>query len=145
MTMSSRLIPFALPESQTFWDGTAEEKLLLQQCSDCYHKYFPPAPVCPNCSSRAVESIQASGRATLYSYVISAKPWPQWGIDGPMSVALVDLEEGPRMLSTIVDCPQTRDALVLDMSLELTFRRFGDDGPNMPCYRPSGRADREAK
>ena len=62
---------------------------------------------------------EASGEASLYSYVISHRPHP--GFEGPYSIAVVELEEGPRMMTNIVGCEQTPEALELDMALTVTF------------------------
>lgn len=77
-----------------------------------------------------------SGRATLYSYVITTSPWPMWGMATPMSVATIALEEGPRLLSTVVNCEQTPAALRIDMPLVATWRKFGD-GPTLLCFVPA--------
>lgn len=131
------LTPFALPETRPYWEAAAAEQLSLQRCQDCGQCYFPPAGICPHCTSRNVAWEIMSGRATLYSYVISASPWSQWGVQGPMSVATVALAEGPRLLSTVVDCEQTPAALQIDMPLIATWRTFGD-GPKLLCFRPAG-------
>ncbi len=65
---------------------------------------------------------EASGNASLYSYVINQRPGP--GFDGPVALAVVELEEGPRMMTNIVDCDQTEEALVLDMPLVATYASF---------------------
>ena len=106
-----RPLPIPTPETQHFWDGCREGKLLLQQCDDCEHIYYPPRPFCPACSSRSVSVLTASGRGTLASYVINHRPHPAFG--EPHSIAIVELEEGPRMATNVVDCPQTPEALVL--------------------------------
>ncbi|MDP6258423.1 MAG: Zn-ribbon domain-containing OB-fold protein [Rhodospirillales bacterium] len=131
---SERLLPRPSPESQHFWDGTKEGELRLQRCGDCGKSYFPPRPFCPFCSSRNVLVYPASGQATLYSYVINHLPTP--GFDGPHAVAVVTLEEGPRMMTNIVDCEQTPDTLVLDMPLEVTFERQNDD-ITLPLFKPA--------
>ena len=135
------LSPFALPETQPYWDAAAQEQLAIQRCGDCARWYFPPAPVCPHCTSRNVAWEAMSGRATLYSYVIAANPWPLWERTGPSSVATIALEEGPRLLSTVVDCEQTPAALAIDMPLVATWRAFGG-GPKLLCFRPAGEAGR---
>ena len=129
------LTPFALPETQPYWDAAALEQLSIQRCQDCGHYYFPPSPVCPRCTSRKVKWEVLSGRATLYSYMITAAPWPLWEMPAPMSVATVALEEGPRLLSTIVDCEQSPTTLKIDMRLVATWRKFGD-GPKLLCFAP---------
>lgn len=127
------LSPFAVPEAADFLAGAAAGVLRLPRCSACDRAFFPPRPFCPECGNRDVEQITASGRATLYSYVISHMPTP--GFEPPFAIAVVALEEGPRMMTNIVDSPQTPEALVLDMALEVTFEPRG--GVSMPCFRPA--------
>lgn len=129
------LAPVVLPETKPYWAAAAAGRLEIQRCVACATCYFPPAPICPHCTSRHVAWEQMSGRATLYSYVITASPWPQWNHSGPMSVATIALEEGPRLISTIVDCEQTPAALRIDMPLVATWRAFGD-GPKLLCFAP---------
>ena len=76
----------------------------------------------------------ASGRATLYSYVINQRPPPAF--DGPVAVAVVELAEGPRMMTNIIDTPQTEEALILDMALEVVFE-FQSDEISLPMFRPT--------
>lgn len=130
----SRSKPVATPETQHFWDGTQQHKLLLQQCESCNATYFPPRPFCPHCSERRVRVLPASGRATLYSYVISHRRAP--GFEPPFSIAVVTLEEGPRLMTNVVGCPQTPEALVLDMPLEVVFEKL-DDTITLPLFRPA--------
>ncbi len=100
--------------------------------------YFPPSPVCPSCTSRDIEWFTASGDATLYSYVIHSRPSKLWNVDGPMSVALVALAEGPMVVSTVIGCPQTPEALVLDMALKATFTPFEE--AQVLAFLPAGSA-----
>ena len=129
-----RPLPQPTPETQEFWDGTKEGELRLQRCSNCGHVYFPPRPVCPACSSRDVGTFAASGNGSLLSYVINYRQHPSF--PGPYAIALVKLDEGPTMMSNIVDCEQTPEALVLDMPLEVTFEDNGDVA--IPLFRPKG-------
>jgi uncharacterized OB-fold protein len=135
MPQASRPVPRPTPETQHFWDGTRAGELRLQRCDECQHTYFPPRPFCPLCSSRSVSVIKASGRGRLFSYVINQRPHPAW--DAPYSIAIVELDEGPRMMSNVVGCPQTPDALVLDMPLEVTFEPISDE-ISLPLFRPVG-------
>ena len=130
----SRPRPKPTPETQHFWDGTQEGELRLQRCRDCAASYFPPRPFCPHCSSQNIEVFVASGRARLYSYVISHRPAP--GFEAPYAIAVVELEEGPRMMTNLVDTPQTPEALVLDMRLEVVFEAVGDE-LSLPLFRPA--------
>jgi uncharacterized OB-fold protein len=132
-----RALPKPTPETQHFWDGCNAGELRLQRCRDCAHSYFPPRFFCPNCASRDVEVYPASGRATLYSYVINHRPRPDMGAE-PHSIAVVTLAEGPRMMTNVVGCPQTPEALVLDMPLQVTFEKQ-TDAITLPFFKPAER------
>ncbi len=130
-----RALPIPTPETQHFWDGCKVGELRLQRCEECAKTYFPPRPFCPGCGSRQVAIFKASGRASLYSYVINHRPRPDMGTT-PHSIAVVTLEEGPRMMTNIVGCPQTPQALHLDMPVVVTFETFGEIV--LPLFTPVG-------
>lgn len=134
MADDQRPRPQPTPETQHFWEGTKAGELRLQKCGDCAKVYFPPRPFCPGCSSRNVAIMTASGRASLHSYVIHHRKVP--GFTPPYAIAVVELAEGPRMMTNIVDCPQTPEALVLDMALEVTYHKM-DDEISLPLFRPA--------
>jgi uncharacterized protein len=134
MADPKRARPQPTPETAHFWDGTRAGELRLQRCDACRHIYFPPRPFCPACASRGVTVFAASGRAKLYSYVISHRAAP--GFTAPYSIAVVELEEGPRMMTNIVHCPQTPEALQLDMPVEVVFEAL-DDTISLPHFRPT--------
>ncbi|PKQ04725.1 MAG: DNA-binding protein [Alphaproteobacteria bacterium HGW-Alphaproteobacteria-11] len=131
----NRPLPLPTPETRHFWEGTRDGELRLQRCTACKESYFPPRPFCPACGSRAVEVYKASGKATLYSYIVNHRPRPDFGTE-PHSIAVVTLAEGPRMMTNIVDCPQTPEALTLDMPLEVTFEKASDE-ISLPKFRPA--------
>jgi uncharacterized OB-fold protein len=135
MAKGERFVPAATPETQHFWDAARQGRLVLQKCRQCNHTYFPPRPFCSQCSSRDVAPREASGRARLYSYVISHRAAP--GFDAPYAIAVVELEEGPRMMTNIVNVPQTPEALVLDMPLRVTFKSLSDE-ISLPLFEPVG-------
>jgi len=134
MAETKRPLPKPTPETAHFWEGTLAGELRLQRCDDCAHVYFPPRPFCPACSSRSVSVFAASGRGVLDSYVISHRPHPAF--DGPYSIALVRLEEGPRLMTNIVGCEQTPDALVLDMPVRVTFETASETIA-LPLFEPA--------
>jgi uncharacterized protein len=134
---SGRVLPTPTPETEHFWEGTRNSELRLQRCSQCDQAYFPPRPFCPQCGSRDTNVFKASGRGTLYSFIISARPMP--GFTPPYAIAVVALEEGPRLMTNIVGCPQTPEALQLDMPLEVAFEKQ-DDSITLPVFRPVGGA-----
>ena len=87
-------------------------------------------------SASRSSGFDASGDATLYSYVIHHRPLPQWETEGPRSVAIVELAEGPRLISSVVGCDQTPEALKLDMPLQAVFVPFDDI--TVLCFEPKG-------
>jgi uncharacterized OB-fold protein len=137
MAEPRRPLPRPTPETRHFWDGTRQGELRLQRCRACAQVYFPPRPFCPACASRSVAAFAASGRGTLHSYVINHRAAPDSFFEAPYAIAVVSLEEGPRMLSNIVGVPQTPEALQLDMPLEVVFEPVDDD-ITVPLFRPAG-------
>lgn len=129
-----RMVPVPTPETRHFWDGTRAGELRLQRCTPCGRSYFPPRPFCPECGDRDVRVYAASGRGTLHSYVIHHRDAP--GFTAPYSIAVVKLEEGPQLMTNIVGCAQTPEALVLDMPVEVTFEPVSDD-ISLPLFRPA--------
>jgi hypothetical protein len=107
----------------------------MQRCVDCGIPYFYPRPICPSCGSGNVEWFTASGDATLYSYVINHRPAPGFEDEAPYAIAVVQLAEGPRMMTSLVGVPATPEALVLDMPLRVAFERRGDIA--LPVFTPA--------
>ena len=85
----AKALPEPTPETQPFWDGCARGELVIQRCLDCGKPYFYPRPVCPECGSTNVEWFTASGRATLYSYVINHRPARGFEDEAPYAIAVV--------------------------------------------------------
>jgi uncharacterized protein len=133
-----KAIPRPTPETRPFWDGTAAGELRIQRCLACARHYFYPRPSCPHCGSGEVEWVTASGRARLYSYVISHRPAPGFADDGPYAIAVVELEEGVRMMTNIVRTEITPANLVLDMPLRVVFEPRGD--MVLPLFAPEDAA-----
>ena len=133
--MTRPIVPAPNFETQAFWDGCGRGQLLLQKCSDCGAFRHPPAPICPECLSAEHEWIEASGRGTVYTFVVvretRARGWEQMV---PYVIAVVTLEEGPRMLTNIVDIPP--EDVKIDMPIELTFAE-ADGSTQLPMFRPA--------
>jgi uncharacterized OB-fold protein len=129
-------LPMPTPETRHFWEGTRAGELRLQRCTDCTNTYFPPRPFCPKCGSRKVEVFKASGKGALHSYVIHHRPAP--GFTPPYSIAVVELEEGPRMMTNIVGVPQTPEALQLDMKVQAVFAKMNDE-ISLVHFAPEGK------
>jgi uncharacterized OB-fold protein len=130
------LPPVPGPADQWFWDGVAEGKLLFQRCSSCGTLRHPPSPMCGECHSLAWEPEAASGRGTVYTWIVSHHPTQP--DDEPRIVALLELEEGVRFVSNLTGVD--RDAVTNGMAVELCFETFGegDDTFTLPQFRPVG-------
>ena len=128
----SRPEPKPTPETAHFWEGTAAGELRLQRCRACDLPYFPPQPFCPRCRSSDVEVFRASGSGTLHSYVINHRAAP--GFTAPYVIAVVELDEGPRLLTNLVDVAPDPDALPLDLPLEVRFETVGEAA--LAVFRP---------
>jgi uncharacterized OB-fold protein len=133
--VNDKPVPVPTPDTQRFWDAASAGELWIQQCRSCRRHYFYPRDVCPHCTSRDVEWIRASGRATLWSYVINHLPARGFEDDAPYVIAIVRLEEGPQMLTNIIGVEPTPEALPLDLPLTVTFEARGDVA--VPLFRPA--------
>jgi uncharacterized OB-fold protein len=128
----ARPLPVPTPETKHFWDGTALGELRLQRCRACATTYFPPQPFCPACGSDDVVVVRSSGRGTLYSYVITHLAAP--GFEAPYVIAVVELDDGPRLLTNIVGVEPEPDALPLDLLVEVVYATVGEIA--LPVFRP---------
>jgi hypothetical protein len=132
MTMSM-LEPKATPDTAPFWEAAQEGKLRIQRCGDCGRHYFYPRAFCRYCWSSNVAWVDVTGRALLSSYVINDRPLPGTDEASPV-IALVTLEEGPRMLTNIVGVEPDPANLPLDMPLKVTFEPRGTT--MVPVFTP---------
>jgi uncharacterized OB-fold protein len=136
---SRRPLPQPTPETAPFWDACREHRLEIQRCTACGRFYFPPRPFCPRpeCFSGAVEWVAVSGRATLDTYVINHRPAPGFEEKAPYAIAVVQLEEGPKLMTNIAGIENTPENLVLDMPLEVDFEDVDGD-ITLYTFRPAG-------
>jgi uncharacterized protein len=96
-----RLRPGQSADTEFFWSGCDEHRLLIQRCAGCGVLRHPPGPACPACHSLESEPVESAGHGTLYSFAVHHYP-PVQGFDGPAVIGLVELDEGVRMVSNIV-------------------------------------------
>ncbi|WP_300402226.1 OB-fold domain-containing protein [Nocardioides sp.] len=126
--------PMVNRDSQFFWDGTAVGELRIQSCNACASLRFPPGPTCPDCGAFDRGHVVASGRGTVFSYVVHRHP-PVPGKELPIVLVLVELEEGLRMLGELVDVPDDEIADVeVGMAVQVDFNRIDDD-LTLPIWR----------
>lgn len=132
-------IPKPTPETRPYWEGTKQRRLRFQTCDDCGTNYFYPRPLCPGCLSRRVRWVDASGRATLHTFVITHRPPRNYPVPPPYVIGIVALEEGPRLMSHIVDVAPDPAALRCDLPLEVVFEDLAD-AITLPKFRPRSAA-----
>ena len=129
-------LPAPDPTTQPWWDAANNGRLTIRRCADCGRAHFYPRPFCPACWSERVDWEDASGRASLYTYsVVHHNDLPPFAQRVPYVAAVVELEEGPRMMTNVVDCEP--EVLEIGMALEVTFRRETDEVA-LPVFRPAG-------
>lgn len=122
--MAARLTPAIGPDTEFFWAGLREHKLLIQRCTGCGALRHPPRPMCPHCRSLGWDTIESSGRGTVYSYVMPLEPRFPF-IDYPYIVALVELAEGVRLVSNLSEI-EPADVTV-GMPVEVCYQSFDND------------------
>ncbi len=116
----SKPLPVVTEENRPFWEGCRQGKLLLQYCDQCQQHQFYPRLYCMHCGSTNVRWVPASGRGVIYSYtVIHQNKSPEFVQDTPYNVAVVELAEGPRLMSTIVETDLAE--LRIDLPVTVVF------------------------
>lgn len=126
-------LPKPTPQSQVFWDGCKREKLFIQQCKECGKNIFYPKLYCPFCLSKELSWIQATGKGRIYTYMIVYGYQPtEFEADLPYVVAVIDLEEGVKIMSNIVD--SELENIRCDASVEVVFDKVTDD-VTLPRFR----------
>lgn len=119
-------------DNRFFWDGVRDGKLLIQRCGDCGTLRHPPGPVCPRCRSFEWNTLAASGRGTVYSFVLHRypviPPFPS-----PHPVALIELDEGTRLVSDLVGIDP--EAVRIGLRVQVEFNAVDPDFV-VPQFRP---------
>lgn len=119
-------LPRPSEDSAPFWDAAAKGELRLQKCGQCGLVRFPPAILCAQCLSEKSEWVAVSGRGTVYSWiVVHQSQHPAFNADVPYNVAIIQLEEGPRLHTNIVEC--SNDRIHIGMPVEVVFHKVSDD------------------
>jgi hypothetical protein len=127
-------LPRPTEDSAPFWEAACRGELRLQRCNDCGHVRFPPALLCARCLSERAEWVALSGRGTVYSWiVVHQSQHPAFNADVPYNVAIIQLDEGPRMHSSIIDCPN--DQIAIGMPVTVAFEKVSDDAA-LVKFRP---------
>ena len=127
-------LPTIAGETKPFWDSCRQGKLLLQKCGSCGEYQFYPRGICADCWSTDIHWIQASGKGTVWTFTVTYQNrTPGFVEELPYVVALVELEEGVKMFTNIVDCDPK--GVEIGMPVEVTFVRANDQ-VTVPYFRP---------
>jgi len=124
--------PMVNRDTAFFWEGTALRELRIQQCGGCGALRHPPGPMCPHCNETKPTHVVASGLGEVYSYVVHHHP-PVPGHTLPFVIALVELEEGARLLAELTDVAP--EEVRVGLPVRIGFTRI-DDELTMPVWRP---------
>jgi uncharacterized OB-fold protein len=125
-------VPLRTLDAQPYWDGCLRGELMVQRCTGCGAYQFYPRVRCVTCAG-PVEFVAVSGKGTVHSLTVCHRPLtPRFG-DGPYVVALVDLDEGPRLMTNIVGCPP--ESVYIGMKVTVAFQRLTED-VSMPVFGP---------
>lgn len=130
--MTARLAPSMTADTHFFWDALQTHRLLIQRCAACATLRHPPRPMCPRCRSLEWDTIESSGLGTVYSFVMPHHP-PLPGFDIPYVVALVELAEGTRLVTNIVDVDPSD--VTIGMAVAVRYEAF-DGGLVLPLFAP---------
>jgi uncharacterized protein len=125
--------PAVNPETREFWAATADGRLLVKRCQDCDSLIWYPRAICPQCSSLHTEWFGVSGRGSVYSYTVNHRGEGPYQGAAPFVLAYVELDEGPRMMTNIVEADETD--LRVGLPVEVVFHDTGD-GAALPRFRP---------
>ncbi len=115
--------PATNDDSAPFWAATAEGRLTLQRCTACDTVVWWPRSLCPECSSFDLEWFEATGNGTVYSYTVVHRAPGSWGRAAPYVLAYVELEEGPRLMTNIVDGDP--EAVAIDAPVRVVWHDTG--------------------
>ena len=119
-------------DTRFFWEGARQGKLLIQRCTGCRTLRHPPGPVCPSCHSFDWDALEASGRGTVYSFVVMHYPEVP-PFDSPNSIGLIELEEGTRLIAQLIGIAPS--AIKIGQQVQVEFHTFDDDLA-LPQFRP---------
>lgn len=135
MSQDDTLPTYPLPRpsqfTASFWDACQNEVLEIQECHQCNAHFLPSGPVCPRCWSNDLAAIKATGEGRVFSFVVYRRTYHP-AIPAPYVVAIIDLDEGARMVSNIVDCAIS--AVHIGMEVCLVFEN--ESGFKLPRFKP---------
>ena len=129
---SGKFFPVAKPGTKAYWEACRRHELQIQRCNDCGSFQFYPRIFCTHCSSRAVEGVTASGRGEVVTWTIVERAVSKaYAADAPYVIALIELQEGPVMMSKVVGCEP--ESVQKGMAVEVCFEDWSEE-VSMPIF-----------
>lgn len=124
------------PRTRDWWAAAARGELLLQSCTTCGHLQHYPRIVCAKCWSESLEWVPAAGQGTIWTFTVVHRPGhPGWEADAPYVIALVELDEGPRLMTNIVGCPA--ESVHVGQRVTTTTAVPADGSPVLIVFEPA--------
>jgi len=129
---TGRYLPVIYPEELPYWEALKARTLRLQRCRSCERPWYPIGPACPHCLATAFDWTLMSGRGVVHNFVVYHKAWTPWLEKRvPYAVVQVELDEGPRLTTNLLDCPLAAirigmrvEAAYEDVTGEITLLQF---------------------
>jgi hypothetical protein len=137
MTQYGGYIPVPTPDTAPFWEAAKRGELRLQYCADCRQYYFYPRALCRQCWSSNVEWRTVSGRGRVHTFTINYRAGRASPFPGPFIIAIVELDEGPRLMTNLVGVEADPAVVRCEMPVEVVFEPITDD-ITLPRFRPLG-------
>ncbi len=129
-------LPNITENTRKYWEGCRQHKLLLPKCRACDKFFFFPNNFCPHCLSEDVEWLEASGRGRVHTFsVVERPPTIPFSSDVPYVVVIIELDEGPRMMSSLIGVAP--GDVRVDMPVEVVFEEATEEVV-LPKFRPVG-------
>ena len=126
-------LPIIDEDSRPYWEAAKRHELMMPRCNDCGKFVFYPRIHCPHCKGTSLTWQKLSGRGTIYSYTVPRVPiTPAYKDSVPYVVALIDLDEGPRMMANIIDCDP--EQVSIGARVEVVFQDVTDE-VTLPQFR----------
>ncbi len=126
-------LPTIAGETKPYWDACRQGRLLLQKCDRCDEYQFYPRGICANCWSSDIRWVESSGKGAVWTFTVTYQNRTPGFSDSPYVLALVELEEGVKMFTNIVECDPAQ--VKIGMPVEVTFARATDQ-ISVPFFKP---------
>ncbi len=129
----TRPLPGVDEDTKPFWDFCKQHELRVQKCLNCGKLHYPVSPICPHCLGMDHEWAKLNGKGTVYSFIIARRSYNP-AVPVPYVVAIIELEDGIRMVSNVVECKP--EEVRVGMPVEVVFDDISPDF-SLPKFKPA--------